>query len=158
MKKLIFITLAVISTFSCFAQYDRDTIEIRQKLGKVFYQHDEILTSKTLYYILNSNDSAALEVKQAKANLFPLYLFSCTGGALIGWPIGTAIGGGDANWTLAIIGAGCVLLSIPFQVGYNKHILQAVTIYNRDLQQIGIKKPILELGMARNGFGVAVRF
>jgi hypothetical protein len=158
MKKLFFIFLATFSTFSCFAQYDKDTIEIRQKLGKVYYQNDEILTAATLYYILNANDSAALEVKQAKANVFPMYLFACTGGFLIGWPIGTAIGGGDPNWTLAIIGAGCVLLSIPFQVGYNKHILQAVTIYNKDLQEIGIKKPILELGMARNGFGVAVRF
>ena len=35
------------------------------------------------------------------------------GGFLIGWPLGTALAGGDPNWTLAAIGAGCVAIAIP---------------------------------------------
>lgn len=38
------------------------------------------------------------------------------GGALIGWPLGTAIGGGDPEWYLAGIGAGLVAIAIPLEI------------------------------------------
>ncbi|HEY9178263.1 MAG TPA: hypothetical protein VIN07_11250 [Flavipsychrobacter sp.] len=38
------------------------------------------------------------------------------GGALIGWPLGTAIGGGDPEWYLAGIGVGLVAIAIPLDI------------------------------------------
>lgn len=35
------------------------------------------------------------------------------GGGLIGWPVGTYIGGGDPEWTLALIGGGLVAIAVP---------------------------------------------
>ncbi|MFN4246647.1 MAG: hypothetical protein ACK4EY_02930 [Flavipsychrobacter sp.] len=35
------------------------------------------------------------------------------GGGLIGWPVGTYIGGGDPEWTLAAIGGGLVAIAVP---------------------------------------------
>jgi hypothetical protein len=43
-----------------------------------------------------------------------------TGGALIGIPVGTAIGGGTPNWALAGVGAGLVGIGIWLEVVDNK--------------------------------------
>jgi hypothetical protein len=158
MKKLILVLIALLVVICGFSQVASDTIEIQQKLGKVYLMDDKPMLARDLYSLLNTNEEAAVKVKQAKSNLFPLYLFSITGGFMIGWPIGTAIAGGDANWTLALIGVGLVGLSIPFQVGYNKNIYNAVRIYNTDLQTLGQNKPIIEFGITCNGLGMVVRF
>ena len=52
--------------------------------------------------------------------------FSMVGGALIGFPIGTMIGGGEPQWELAAVGAGFVIIGIPFQIGYSKHTKKAI--------------------------------
>jgi hypothetical protein len=158
MKTIVILIIAIFGTAVCLSQNLSDTIEVQQRLGKVYLQHDKLLPSRDLHSILNSNENAAPEVKQAKANLAPLYLFSCAGGFMIGWPLGTAIGGGDPQWGLAAIGAGLVVLAIPFQIGYNKHIALAVKIYNSDLKKIGVSKKSLEIGLARNGIGLEIRF
>ncbi len=158
MKKIYFLIIAFLISFISVAQNLSDTIEVQQRLGKVYLQHDKLLPSRDLHSILNSNENAAPEVKQAKANLAPLYMFSFAGGFMIGWTLGTAIGGGDPQWGLAAIGAGLVVLAIPFQIGYNKHIALAVKIYNSDLKKIGISKKSLEIGLARNGLGLEIRF
>jgi hypothetical protein len=44
------------------------------------------------------------------------------GSALIGFPIGTVIGGGDANWTLTRIVAGLLDIGIPTSYSVNKNI------------------------------------
>lgn len=158
MKQFILVIISILSTFIGVAQNVADTIEVQQRMGKVYLHDGKLLPTKDLHSLLNSNAEATVEVDRAKANLAPVYLFSISGGALIGWPLGTALGGGDPQWGLAAIGAGLVLLSIPFQVGYNKHIAQAVRIYNSDLKKIGISKTVLEIGLARSSFGVEIRF
>jgi hypothetical protein len=95
---------------------------------------------------------------QARKNETPALLLSIAGGALIGWPIGSAIAGGDPQWWLAGAGAGLIICSIPLQIGYNKHLFNAVTIYNADLKKIGILKPVLRIGFARSGIGVQISF
>jgi hypothetical protein len=158
MKKFYFLIIAFLISFISVAQNISDTIQVQQRMGKVYLRNDKVLISRDLHSILNSNENSAPEVKQAKANLAPLYLFACAGGFMIGWPLGTAIGGGDPQWGLAAIGAGLVVLAIPFQIGYNKHIALAVKIYNSELKKIGISKKSLEIGLARNGIGLEIRF
>lgn len=55
------------------------------------------------------------------------------GGALIGWPIGTAMVGGDPMWILAAIGAGLVLLSIPPALSAAGKLSDAVDAHNAGL-------------------------
>lgn len=43
-------------------------------------------------------------------------ILAAIGGGLIGWPLGTAIGGGDPEWILAGIGAGVLAVAIPLAV------------------------------------------
>ena len=42
------------------------------------------------------------------------------GGFLVGWTLGTALGGGDPDWTVAGVGAGFIALSIPFAIKVKK--------------------------------------
>ena len=44
------------------------------------------------------------------------YVFGFSGGALIGWPLGTAIAGGDPVWYLAGIGAGLIGVGVLFEI------------------------------------------
>ena len=43
-------------------------------------------------------------------------IFAGIGGALIGWPLGTALGGGEPMWELAAVGGGCIALAIPLVI------------------------------------------
>lgn len=80
------------------------------------------------------------------------------GGALIGWQLGSAIGGGQPNWVVAGIGAGVLLVAIPLGKGYNTHALKAVELYNSqgsgELAKSNIK---LQFGLTNHGVGLALK-
>lgn len=52
------------------------------------------------------------------------------GGGLIGWPIGTALGGGEPKWGLAAVGAGLTILSFPIYSNAKKKLNQSMDILN----------------------------
>jgi hypothetical protein len=58
---------------------------------------------------------------------------AAAGGGLIGWPLGTAAGGGEPIWALAAVGGGLVALSFPLAAVSEGRLSKAVRIYNRDL-------------------------
>jgi hypothetical protein len=66
--------------------------------------------------------------------------------------------GGDPNWTLAAIGAGLIIFSIPLISGYNRHATQAVNIYNNGLPSYPKPASQMSLGFTRNGVGLKVCF
>lgn len=70
------------------------------------------------------------EFKRAKSNYDAGQVLGFIGGFLIGWPLGTALGGGDPQWGLAGGGAALLLASIPLNSGFKKHAQRALTIYN----------------------------
>lgn len=140
------------------AQNQSDSIEVTKKMGTVFRQHGKILTVRQLQEITRSNSKAYNEMKIANSNATGSFIFGFAGGALIGWPIGSAIGGGKPNWALAGIGAGLVVLSIPFSVGYTKHAKSAVRIYNAGLKPIALNKFELIMGLTSNGIGAKINF
>lgn len=79
---------------------------------------------------------------------------------MVGSFIGTAIGGGDANWTLAGIGAGLVILGIPISSSANKKTKQAVELYNSSLNSTSFyeTKPTLKIIANGNGIGLSMNF
>jgi hypothetical protein len=158
MKQIILSLIILSIACLCYSQANSDSIEVKQRLGKVYLQNGKVLSSKGLNSLLDQDEKSSLELKKAKANLAPMYLFSFSGGFLIGWPLGTALGGGKPQWLLAAGGVGLILCAIPFQIGYNKHLYKAVTIYNSRLKKIGLKQTIMEFGFAKNGCGIEIRF
>lgn len=158
MKTLLIITTVLLCYSNLFAQNQSDSIEVKKRLGTVFIQNGRYLTPRQLLDITESNPEAYKEMKIAKTNYDVGTVFGFAGGFLVGWPVGTAIAGGKPNWTLAGIGAGLIVVSIPFSSAYTKHAKNAVNIYNNGIRQTGMKNFDLKLGLASNGIGLKITF
>lgn len=146
----------ILVTTPIIAQTTNDSINIEKKT--YIYKGDK-LTMKDLAEVVKSNPEAHSEIKIARSNATGANVFSYIGGFMIGWPLGTAIGGGDPNWTIAGIGIGLALVSIPFSLKSVKHTRNAVDIYNRDLNKTGrVKKTEYHLHFTGNNLGIRFLF
>lgn len=146
------------TVFNSYGQNKSDSIEIKKALGTIFRQNGKNLTPRQLLDITQSNTEAYKEMKIAKSNYDIGLVFGFAGGFLVGWPLGTAIAGGEPNWTLAGIGAGLILVSIPFSTAYTKHAKNAVNLYNNGLKSTGLNNVDFKIGLTYNGIGVKVIF
>ncbi len=158
MNKLTFILISLFFTITLLAQ-ESDTIKLINQLGTeaMFYQGRR-LRMNTAMNMMKNNEIAYNELKLAQSNSVGSTIFGCAGGFLIGWPIGTAIGGGDPEWTLAAVGAGLVLLSIPFNSAYNKHMRIAVREYNAGIRSTSMVRPQWKFEVNPGGIGLVCRF
>lgn len=155
MKRLIIISILLVSFSQIFAQNQTDTIEVKKT---VFKQNGKILKTRQLLEITKINQEAYKEMKIAKSNYDAGNVFGFLGGFMVGYPIGTAIGGGDANWTLAGIGAGLIIIAIPFSIAYSKHAKNAVKIYNNGLLKTESRKIDFNFGFTCDGIGIRMTF
>ena len=98
-------------------------------------------------------------MESAKSNKTWSTIIGGIGGALVGFPLGTAIGGGDPEWTLAAIGTGLIVVAIPIANGYNRKTLKAVDLYNEGIKDIGYQfKPEFNLNLKGNTIGISMSF
>jgi hypothetical protein len=155
MKHFLLIVILFASAFSTHAQHSTDSIEIKR--AGLFFQNGKRLSVKQLVKITETSTEANREMKAARANSDVASLFGFAGGFLIGYPLGAALTGREANWTMAAIGAGLAVVSIPFNSAYKKRALQAVDIYNESLRQTG-SRTTMKLGLASNGLRVKIIF
>ena len=127
----IFVTLFIFSLSSSFGQVEGDSITMKKTFGGYqFYQNEKLLTMNQLVKTMESNQEAYKVIKSAQSNNTLAQILGGVGGFLVGWPIGTALGGGEPNWTLAGIGAGVIVVAIPVSQKANKQSKRAVDIYN----------------------------
>jgi uncharacterized protein YcfJ len=160
MRNAIFLMLGLLllQTNFVFGQSTSDSITIVKKgPGTSFYQNSKKLTTKELTEITRSNSEAFKEMTAAKTNQAAGTVFGFIGGFLVGWPLGTAIGGGDPNWTLAAVGAGFIGVSIPFSIAYTKRATRAVDIYNADTRTSSKNKLQLNFGVSQNRIGLKMK-
>jgi uncharacterized membrane protein YedE/YeeE len=158
MRKIFTLGLLLILSYSLYGQSISDTIEVQKAMGVVFLQKGQKLTPRQLLEISESNPESYAEMKIAKGNYDAGSVFGFTGGFLVGWPLGTAVAGGDPNWTMAAIGAGLIGISIPFSVAYSKHARKAVEIYNGGLKQTGFNSVETRVGLTSGGSGLKINF
>lgn len=97
MKRLLAIPIFLLMYLPLFAQSPSDSITVKKAMGAVFTQHGKALKVRQLLDITQSNPEAFQEMKKAKSNFDVGYIFSFAGGTLVGWTLGTALGGGDPN-------------------------------------------------------------
>ncbi len=158
MKKTLLTFLLALTTITiCKAQ----KIEMKKVFGGYQYtQNGNRMTIAKLTKTMESNAEAFKFMKKAKSNHVLASILGGAGGALIGFPIGTAISGGDANWALAGIGAGLVAIGIPISSGVNKNAKKAVDLYNSDLNATSFYKikPEYKITANSNGIGLSMNF
>lgn len=153
MKKLFFVMTFAFAISSISAQ----RIEMEKGFGGYKYTQDgNRLTMGALVKTMESNPEAHVLIKKAKGNNVFASILGGAGGFLIGYPLGTAIGGGDPNWVMAGIGAGLVIISIPISSGATKNARKAVDLYNASLPETSFYETKLEYRMVAGGSGVVL--
>jgi hypothetical protein len=157
-KSGIILVLMTIMIRTGFSQTVSDSIVTENRLGAVFKQNGHYLTPAQLQAAVASYPDAVALMQKARNNYGISMVLGAAGGFLVGWPLGTAIGGGDPNWTLAGIGAGLIVLSIPFSSAYGKNARAAVEIYNRELRNQPGRTLGLRLGYTGNGLRLSLNF
>ena len=161
MRKIaIIITLLTVAYSFTYGQVSTDSITMKKVTGGYqFYQGDKILNMSQLVNTMKLNEEAYKQIKSAQSTYTLVSIIGGVGGFMIGWPIGTALAGGEPNWTMAGIGAGLVVVSIPISQGFNKKAKQAVDTFNGGLKTSSIwDKSELKLSMTGNGIGLTFRF
>ena len=138
----------------------RDTIVIKEKFGGYqFYEEGRLMNMTRLKSTLSKDRQAFSEFKSARtANGIATVLVGA-GGALIGWPIGAAIGGGDPQWAMLGAGVGLVGISIPFGIKANKKFKKAVDLYNVNSGNTSYKPSVeFRIGSTGKGVGLVMSF
>jgi hypothetical protein len=161
MKKFIICTTALVICFiSSFGQFHKDTIVTKKVFGGYqFYQNEARLTMGQMVRIMKPNDMAYEEIKSAQTNNTISTVLGGVGGFMFGWSVGTALGGGEPNWTLAGIGAGLAIISIPLSKKSANQAISAVRLYNEGMLTSSVYgKPNLLLGTTPDGVGLTLRF
>jgi hypothetical protein len=95
-----------------------------------YRQHGAVLDSKSLVEGLKGEPDAGHYVRRAEGLGVLASLFEAAGGGLIGWPLGTKLGGGEPNWTLAYVGSGCIAVAIPLLIAEIGSYSAAVDAHN----------------------------
>jgi hypothetical protein len=131
--------------------------------GNKYYKGVWSITQEKAFNIMMENGEAYRLALQGKKLQTISMVVNITGGVLIGYPLGAALGGAeDPMFFLAGIGAGIVLLGIPIYSSANRKIHEAIEVYNESIETAYyrnsrfIKEIKLTAGSA--GIGVAARF
>ena len=158
MKKTLFtLTFAFATMYLCFAQ----KIEMTKVFGGYkFTQNGKNLKMGSLVKSMESNQQAYEIIKKAQSNNTVASIIGLAGGGLIGWQIGTAVSGGNANWTLGGIGAGLIAIGIPIASSANKKAKKAVELYNSSLTSTSYYEfnPEYNIIVNANGIGLTMTF
>jgi hypothetical protein len=123
-----------------------------------FTRNYQLLTTRDLMEITKPNAAAYKEMRIARSHKNFASLMQFSGGFLVGIPLGSALSGGEPNWPIAAIGAGVIIVSIPFSVAYTKRATKAVRIYNEGLKSTGQNSLDFNIGFTQNGLGLQLRF
>ncbi len=152
------LVVTLICSLKIYAQSNEYSIQVKKEaIGTSFLQDEKKLSPRELLEITRYNPSAYESMKKAKSNNDASTVIGAIGGFLVGWPLGTALAGGDPNWTLAGIGAGFIGISIPFGALYTKHAKNAVDLHNQEVRQISNNNFGLGIGITGNGFGLRLK-
>lgn len=159
-KKLAFTSILILFTATIFAQNSSDSIVVKTGFwGNKYLLKGNPMSLTQLENTLSVNPEAIAYFNKAKSTQPITYILSAAGGALIGWPIGTAIGGGKPNWLLAGIGAGLVIIDIPIAKSADKKLKKAVDIYNSGVSaQSHSQNYDIHLGVVPNGLALVINF
>jgi hypothetical protein len=159
MKRSILTLIAtmVISILG-YSQAGQEIIYEKAFGGYKYSQNGIPIGIKQMSNLMSSNAEASDYISKAKTNYGASMVFNYAGGFLIGWPIGTALGGGEPEWEMVAVGGGLVLLSIPFIKAANTNAIKAIDIYNANSGGIGARTYSLKFGLNSGGVGVTIKF
>ncbi len=155
--KLLFSLLLLLVFITVYGQSGQDTIAVTNH-GSYYIYNGEQLSSPELVNLIMDNPAAYNEYFRAKSNEDVAMVLGIIGGSLIGWPLGTEMGGGDPEWAIAGVGAGILAIAIPFAVTAKKQTIRAIRLYNEGIKVGREKEMTLKAGIYNDGIGICLKF
>lgn len=157
MKKFLLTLFFLIGVISLSAQTANDTISmVKRDNGRMAYMMGGIpLLPIQLEDVMYDYPESMSYLQKAKTNQVASLVFAGVGGYLVGYPIGTAIGGGEANWSMAAIGLVVAGISFVFDGASKANVKNAVEAYNRSVNK---KNAPLSFGFTNYGIGWRIHF
>lgn len=118
------------------------------------------LSPQEVIALLRTNPDAHALAQKARANKVFIDILGGAGGFMVGYPLGAALANGEPDWTLAGVGAGLILASVPFTIKYNKKIKEAVDTYNAGspAAQTQTTSTSFYIGSTHHGIGLTLAF
>lgn len=159
--KVIFIVLALLFSGVVIIQAQTDSIRTVERgllLKKKYYTKCDIeLTDQQIVNLIARDPNLKEYAIPVAVDYGVSTILRSVGVALVALPVIDSFSkGSNPNWNLAYFGAGCLVVSIPFTLAYNKKVKQAFDYYNS-----GYKKTSaidLNLNVNSNGLGLAMNF
>ncbi len=167
MRKVVFLLIILLSLgFFCETHGQKKSDKLKLEtgfFGNKYYKGVWNISRDKAFSMLSENGEAYnLAIKGEKLQKTGTVI-SAIGGALIGYTVGSALGGAeDPKWFIAGIGGGIVLISIPIYSTGNKRVHEAIEVYNEEelSAELNQKSLINEItfGAGRNGVGLRLTF
>ncbi|MDB5207372.1 MAG: hypothetical protein JWR72_2447 [Flavisolibacter sp.] len=160
MKRIIILSaLFLVFHSTSFAQKTDNSISMKSGFfGWQFYQNGQKLKVPEVAKMMESNPQAYTYIQSARTNNTWASIIGTIGGFMVGYPLGQAAGGGNANWTVAGIGGGLIIAAIPISIKANKQAKNAIAAYNEGLRSTSFRKAEFDFGFTGNGIGLTVHF
>jgi len=112
-KFTLIITFLTVCITAAFGQSNTDSLTLKTTFGSYkVYQGYNPLSMKQLALLMKNNDQASKQIRSAKTVQVTASVIGFAGGFMVGYPLGTALVGGEPNWVLAGVGAGLIVVSI----------------------------------------------
>ena len=122
--------LLVLASLTCFSQTSNDTIKVDKIFGGYkYYLNNTELKDYELSNLISKDSLAYKTYSASEVSTFFSYLFGCSGGFLIGYPIGGYLATGEFNTPLFLSGVALTAISIPFSINASNQIKSSVDIY-----------------------------
>jgi hypothetical protein len=160
MKKLLILTaLTFCLQAVSHSQTNSEPLTLKNNFfGWQFRHRGEKLSLAEASDLMSVNEQATAYMRSARSNYTMAQIVSGVGGFMVGYPVGTSMGGGKPNWALAGVGAGLIAVSVPFSIKANKQAKNAVAAYNEAATTTTSRKPVFRLGFSGNGLGMNLHF
>ena len=159
-KKLLLSLLGLTLCLSIFSQNQTDSIKIFKVFGGYrFESKGKILTYSDMLVMMKDHTDANQFMSKANTTAGFANVLGFAGGFMIGWTIGTALGGGKPNWALAGVGCGLLIIAIPISSSANNNALIAIKKYNSSIKGLSYQNQYdLKLGFYSNGLSLKLLF
>jgi len=161
---ILFLAAFFLLNFSVKSQSASDTIRMVKKGGDYSYSmNNETLSKVQLMRLLNEEKTAVNLMEKSNNRRVACYCFAFTGGACIGYALGSIIGGGlvggNPNTKIILpligVGVGLVAVGIVFEIDANNKAKEAIDVYNKSKKQ---NNASINLGLSANGMVVRLSF
>ena len=159
MKSWIIIFLLLINSGNTFSQEINAPLNLRNGFfGWQFYRGEQKLKPREVAELLQADVEAAKLFSKGRSSYTVSTIIGSIGGAMLGYTLGTYLGGGDANWTVGGIGAGLTVVALPLSISATSKVRKALVLYN-DRQRTGtLPNHQWKLMLTGNQLGLVCRF